>query len=85
MQRPGHTAYWPKGARNKKNYHCITGPAGFSKILRRVHSMGALLFTSLHSHLILLQHLSVHLPFARRPIHILSAVPKYWTEEGGVL
>ena len=55
------------------------------KFYRKARPTGALLFSGVHSHLILLQHLCIHLPFARRPIHTLSEVPKYWIDEDGKL
>ena len=56
-----------------------------TKFYRKVHPTGALLFSGVHSHLTLLQHLCIHLPFANRPIYILSEVPKYWVEEDGAV
>ena len=55
------------------------------KFYRKVRPSGALLFSGVRSHLTLLQHLCIHCPFARRPIYILSEVPKYWLEDDGTL
>ena len=56
-----------------------------SKFFRKVHPAGALLFSGIHSHLILLQHLCIHLTSAKRPIWLISEVPKYWLENDGTL
>ena len=37
-----------------------------TKFFRKVHPAGALLFSGVHSHLILLQHLPIHLPTAKK-------------------
>ena len=55
------------------------------KFYRKVHPSGALLFSGVHSHLTLLQHLCIHCPIARRPIYTLSEVPTYWHEDDGTL
>ena len=55
------------------------------KFYHKAHPTGTLLFSGFHSHLTLLQYLCIHLPVAKRPIHILSEVPKYWLEEDGTL
>ena len=55
------------------------------KYFRKVHPTGTLLFAGFHFHLILLQHLCLRLPVAKRPIHILSTMPKYWPEADGAL
>ena len=36
-----------------------------------------------HSHLMLLQHLMIHLPMTKKPKYVLSDVPKYWLEDDG--
>ena len=41
---------------------------------------GALLISGVHSHPILLQHLLIHLPKAKKPIYV-SDVPKYWLDD----
>ena len=56
-----------------------------SKFFRKVHPAGALVFSGVHSHLILLQHLLIHLPNAKKPIWVLSEVPKYWLEYDGAM
>ena len=56
-----------------------------TKFFRKVHPNGALLFSGVHSHLMLLQHLLIHLPKARKPIYVLSDVPKYWQEDDGAM
>ena len=56
-----------------------------AKFFRKVHPSGALLFSGVHSHLILLQHLLVHLPLARKPIEVISKLPKYWLEDDGTM
>ena len=56
-----------------------------TKLFRKVHPSGALLFSGVHSHLILLQYLLVHLPQARKPIAVISEVPKYWLEDEGTM
>ena len=56
-----------------------------SNFFRKVHPAGALLFSGVHSHLILLQHLCIHLTSAKRPIWLISEVPKYWVEQDGTL
>ena len=55
------------------------------KFYRKAHPSGALLFSGVHSHLILLQHLLVQLPLARKPVRILAVLPKYWLEDDGTL
>ena len=56
-----------------------------TKFFRKVHPAGALLFSGVHSHLIVLQHLLIHLPNAKKPIWVLSEVPKYWLEDDGAM
>ena len=56
-----------------------------TKFYRKAHPSGALLFSGVHSHLILLQHLLAQLPLARKPIRILAVLPKYWLEDDGTL
>ena len=46
---------------------------------------GALLFSGVHSHLMLRQHLLIHLPKAKQPLWVLSEVPKYWLEDDGAM
>ena len=55
------------------------------KYFHKVHPSGTLLFAGFHSHLTLLQHLCLHLPVAKRPIYVISEVPKYWVEEDGTM
>ena len=40
-------------------------------------------YTSFHSPLTLLQHLCIHFEYAKKPLQLLSDVPKYWLEEDG--
>ena len=56
-----------------------------TKYYRKAHTAGALLFSGVHSHLILLQYLLVHLPLARKPIVVFPEIPKYWLEDDGTL
>ena len=51
----------------------------------KVHPNGALLFTPHHSQLTLLQHLCIQFQFAKKPLQLLSDVPKYWLEEDGTM
>ena len=53
-----------------------------TKFFRKVHTAGALLFSGVHSHLILLQYLLVHVPLARKPIMVFPEISKYWLEDG---
>ena len=56
-----------------------------TKFFRKVHPAGALLFLGARSHLILLQHLLIQLPKIKKPIYVLSEVPKYWLEDDGAM
>ena len=56
-----------------------------SKFYRKVHPAGALLFSGVHSHLMLLQYILIHLPNAKAPIWVISDVPKYWLEYDGTM
>ena len=56
-----------------------------TKFFRKVHPAGALLFSGIHSHLMLLQYLLIHLPKAKQPLWVLSEVPKYWLEDDGAM
>ena len=47
-----------------------------TKFFRKVHPAGALLFSGGCSHLMLLQHLLIHLPKAKEPMWVLSEEPK---------
>ena len=51
----------------------------------KVHPNGALLFAPFHSQLTLLQHLWIQLDYSKKPLQLLSDVPKYWLEEDGVM
>ena len=51
----------------------------------KVHPTGALLFTPHHSQFTLLQHLCVQFQYAKKPLQLLSDVPKYWLEEDGTM
>ena len=51
----------------------------------KVHPTGALLFTPHHSQLTLLQHLCIQFQYAKKPLQLLSDVPKYWLEEDGTM
>ena len=51
-----------------------------TKFFRKVHPAGALLFSGVHSHLMLLQYILINLPTAKNPIWVISEVPKYWLE-----
>ena len=51
----------------------------------KVHPTGALLFTPHHSQLTLLQHLCIQFQFAKKPLQLLSDVPKYWLDEDGTM
>ena len=55
------------------------------KFFRKVHPAGALLFSGVHSHLMLLQYILINLPTAKNPIWVISEVPKYWLEYDGAL
>ena len=55
------------------------------KFFRKVHPAGALLFSDVHSHLMLLQYILINLPTAKNPIWVISEVPKYWLEYDGTL
>ena len=52
-----------------------------SKFYHKAHHTRTLLFSSFHSHLTPLQYLCINLPVAKRPIHILSVVLKYWLDD----
>ena len=56
-----------------------------TKFFRKVHPAGALLFSGVHSHLMLLQYILINLPIAKNPIWVISEVPKYWLEYDGTL
>ena len=56
-----------------------------TKLYRKAHTSGTLLFSGVHSHLILLQHLLISLPRARKPVVVFPDIPKYWLEEDGTL
>ena len=56
-----------------------------TKFFRKVHPAGALLFSGVHSHLMLLQYILINLPTAKNPIWVISEVPKYWLEYDGTL
>ena len=56
-----------------------------TKLFRKAHPAGTLLFSGIHSHLVLLQHLLIELPRAKKPVHIISDVPKYWLEDDGTM
>ena len=51
----------------------------------KVHPTGALLFTPHHSQLTLLQHLCIQFQFAKKPLQLLSDVPKYWLDDDGTM
>ena len=51
----------------------------------KVHPTGALLFTTHHFKLTLLQHLCIHFQFAKKPLQLLSDVPKYWLDDDGTM
>ena len=51
----------------------------------KVHPTGALLFTPHHSQLTLLQHLCIQFQFSKKPLQLLSDVPKYWLDEDGTM
>ena len=51
----------------------------------KVHPTGALLFTPHHSQLTLLQHLILHDQFAKKPLTLLSTIPKYWLEDDATM
>ena len=48
----------------------------------KVHPTGALLITPHHSQLTLLQHLCIQFQYAKKPLQLLSDIPKYWLEDG---
>ena len=56
-----------------------------NKFYRKVHSAGTLLFSGVHSYLMLLQNILIHLPLAKEPIWVISEVPKYWLEYDGTM
>ena len=56
-----------------------------TKFFRKVHPAGALLFSGVHSHLMLMQYILIHLPTAKNPIWVISEVPKYWLEYDGAM
>ena len=51
----------------------------------KVHPTGALLFTPHHSQLTLLQHLCIQFQYAKKPIMLLSDIPKYWLDDDGTM
>ena len=51
----------------------------------KVHPTGALLFTPHHSQLTLLQHLCIQFQYAKKPLQLLSDIPKYWLEDDGAM
>ena len=51
----------------------------------KVHPTGALLFTPRHSQLTLLQHIILHAQYAKKPLPLLSTIPKYWLEDDGTM
>ena len=51
----------------------------------KVHPTGALLFTPHHSQLTLLQHLCIQFQYAKKPLRLLSDIPKYWLEDDGAM
>ena len=51
----------------------------------KVHLTGALLFTPHHSQLTLLQHIIIQSPFLKKPVQLLSDIPKYWIEDDGTM
>ena len=55
------------------------------KFFRKVPPSGALLFSGVRSHFMLFQYLLIQLPQTRKPIHVLSDIPKYWLEEDGAM
>ena len=57
----------------------------FDPYCTKVHPTGALLFTPHHSQLTLLQHLCTQFQFAKKPLQLLSDVPKYWLDEDGTM
>ena len=56
-----------------------------TRFYRKVHPAGTLLFSGVHSHLMLLQYILIHLPLAKEPIWVISEVPKYWLEYDGTM
>ena len=56
-----------------------------TKFFWKVHPAGALLFSGVHSYLMLLQYILISLPTAKNPIWVISKVPKYWLEYDGTL
>ena len=51
----------------------------------KVHPTGTLLFTPHHSQLTLLQHICIQSQYAKKPLQLLSDIPKYWLEEDGTM
>ena len=51
----------------------------------KVRPTGALLFTPHHSQLTLLQHLCIQFQYAKKPLQLLSDIPKYWLEDDGAM
>ena len=56
-----------------------------TRYFRKVHPAGALLFSGVHSHLMLMQYILINLPSAKTPIWVISEIPKYWLEYDGTL
>ena len=56
-----------------------------TKFYRKVNPAGALLFSGVHSHLMLMQYILIHLLIAKVPIWVISEVPKYWLEYDGTM
>ena len=56
-----------------------------TQFYRKVHPSGALLFSGVHPHLMLMQYILIHLPNAKAPIWVISEVPKYWLEYDGTM
>ena len=46
-----------------------------TKFFRKVHSAGALLFSGVHSHLMLLQYILINLPTAKTPFGLFQKSP----------
>ena len=51
----------------------------------KVHPTGALSFAPFHSQLTLLQHLCIQFQYAKKPLQLLSDIPKYSLEEDGAM
>ena len=51
----------------------------------KVHPTGALLFTSHHSQMILLQHVCIQFQNAKKHLQLLSDIPKYWLDKDGAM